>query len=57
MEKDREINTLIEGPFNVEGQAKIEELTRSPLVEHNPQDLLNYMPEGWPVRHFLFWAF
>ncbi|KAL9126351.1 MAG: hypothetical protein Q9217_004581 [Psora testacea] len=47
MEKDRGVNTLIEGPFNVEAQAKIEDLTRSPLAENNPPDLLNYMPEAF----------
>ncbi|KAL9629595.1 MAG: hypothetical protein Q9164_006814 [Protoblastenia rupestris] len=49
MKKDRGIGTLIEGSSNVEAQAKIEELTRSPLAKDKPQDLLNYVPEAFDV--------
>ncbi|KAL9127664.1 MAG: hypothetical protein Q9217_003511, partial [Psora testacea] len=47
MEKDRGIDTLIKGPFNVVVEAKVEDPTRSPLAEDNPPDLLNYIPEAF----------
>lgn len=45
MEKDRRTDTLIEEPFDVEAQAKIEGLTQSPLMEDNsPQRIVLRFP-------------
>lgn len=44
--KQREYALLNEDPFNVEAQAKIEEMIRQQQVEENLQNALDYNPEG-----------
>ena len=44
--KQREYALLNEDPFNVEAQAKIEEMIRQQRVEENLQNALDYTPEG-----------
>lgn len=48
--KQREYALLNEDPFNVQAQAKIEEMIREKQVEENLQNALDYNPEG---RFFL----
>lgn len=45
-EKQRELALLNEDPFNVEAQAKIEEIIRQERVMENLQDAMDYTPEG-----------
>ena len=47
-QKHREMALLNEDPFNVEAQAKIEELIRQERVMENLQDAMDYTPEGRP---------
>ena len=44
--KQREYALLNEDPFNIEAQAKIEEMIRQQRVEENLQNALDYTPEG-----------
>lgn len=44
--KQREYALLNQDPFNVEAQAKIEEMIRQQRVEENLQNALDYTPEG-----------
>lgn len=44
--KQREYTLLNEDPFNVEAQAKIEEMIREQQVAENLQNALDYNPEG-----------
>lgn len=46
-EEHRQIALLNEDPFNVEAQAKIEELIRQQRVQENLQHAMDYTPEGW----------
>ena len=55
--KQREIALLNEDPFNVEAQAKIEEMIRQQAVEENLQNALDYNPEGRMARYLLESAF
>ena len=45
-EKQRELALLNADPFNIEAQAKIEEIIRQQRVEENLQNALDYTPEG-----------
>ena len=45
-EKQRELALLNDDPFNVQAQAKIEEMIRQQRVEENLQNALDYTPEG-----------
>ncbi len=47
-EKQRELALLNEDPFNVEAQAKIEEIIRQDRVMENLQAAMDYNPEGRP---------
>ena len=44
--RQREHARLNEDPFNIEAQAKIEEMIRQQQVEENLQNTLDYNPEG-----------
>ena len=45
-QKHREMALLNEDPFNIEAQAKIEEIIRQERVMENLQDAMDYTPEG-----------
>ena len=45
-EKERNMQRLNEDPFNIEAQAKIEEMIRAERVEENLQHALDHTPEG-----------
>ena len=49
-EKQRELALLNADPFNVEAQAKIEEIIREERVMENVQNAMDYAPEGRSIR-------
>ncbi|KAI9839290.1 MAG: hypothetical protein M1819_003285 [Sarea resinae] len=52
--RQREIMLLNEDPFNIEAQAKIEEMIRQEAVMENLQNALDYTPEAFGKVHMLY---